>query len=344
MTEINKHGLKRRPPAEVRREVRKRSKFGCVVCRSGFYEYEHIDPQFHDAKEHNPDHICCLCESCHGRVSRGQMSKLAVRTAYDMLQKQSPEEAGPPTGPLDFIDGRAELLIGGLVYNPAVRTLLKYHGENIISLLPGEKAGEPGRISASFTDDRGIETLRLDENEWVGSLDSWDIEVVGPRLTVRREKGSIALILRLDPPGVVVVERLDMRIGSGHILCTDKNWAVGRHCSEELIYWATASIEISTASPAGVAIEFTEPEELAQRHAHFQGMGQSMAIPGGQFAISSHAGLLLIPSGVAIASLCGCFSIGQTAVGPRALSDMRRVIVSHPSRLAEFIGTGLMPG
>jgi magnesium chelatase family protein len=49
--EINKHGLSRTIPAEIRREIRQRSKFGCVICRNAIYTYEHIDPTFVNAKE-----------------------------------------------------------------------------------------------------------------------------------------------------------------------------------------------------------------------------------------------------------------------------------------------------
>jgi len=41
-TAKNRHGLHRRIPAAVEREVRQRCKFGCVVCRAGFYDYHHI--------------------------------------------------------------------------------------------------------------------------------------------------------------------------------------------------------------------------------------------------------------------------------------------------------------
>jgi hypothetical protein len=36
--------------------------------------------------------------------------------------------------------------------------------------------GEPGRISAAFTDDSGRVVLRLVENAFEGSPDTWDIE------------------------------------------------------------------------------------------------------------------------------------------------------------------------
>ena len=86
MAEVNQHGLSRYIPADVRRDVRHRSKFGCVVCRRGFYQYEHIDPPFEDAESHDPDHICCLCGSCHDSVTRGHLSKAMVIAAYRKVQ------------------------------------------------------------------------------------------------------------------------------------------------------------------------------------------------------------------------------------------------------------------
>lgn len=166
--EFNQYGLSRYIPAETRREVRQRSKFGCVICRRGFYQYEHIDPSFENAREHKAEGICCLCGACHDLVTRGQLSKQTVKAAYMKIKNMSFEKAGPPVGPLDFYDGSAELLIGGLLYNPAVRTVIRYNGQDIIRVLPGHQINEPGSISAIFTDDNGKEVLRLEENEWVG--------------------------------------------------------------------------------------------------------------------------------------------------------------------------------
>lgn len=67
----NKHGFSRYIPQETKLEIRRRSKFGCVVCRCAFYQYEHIIPEYHDADEHNPDNMCLLCGHCHDKVTRG---------------------------------------------------------------------------------------------------------------------------------------------------------------------------------------------------------------------------------------------------------------------------------
>lgn len=81
-----------------------------------------------------------------------------------------------------------------------------------------------------FTDEKGNAVLELDENEWVGSLEAWDIEVEGQRITVRQQLGVIALQLRLEPPSGIVVERLDMRIGEHHVLVSAADEALAASC------------------------------------------------------------------------------------------------------------------
>jgi hypothetical protein len=49
-----------------------------------------------------------------------------------------------------------------------------------------------------FTGELRCTLLHVVENEWDGWLYNWDIETVGQRLTVRRERRDISLQLRLD--------------------------------------------------------------------------------------------------------------------------------------------------
>jgi len=71
----NSHGLERRPSVEIRRQLRQEAGFGCVVCGMAIGDYEHIDPEFRDATEHNPDRMAFLCIQCHGKVTRKFWSK-----------------------------------------------------------------------------------------------------------------------------------------------------------------------------------------------------------------------------------------------------------------------------
>lgn len=340
MRHTNKHGLSRNISAEVRRQVRQRSKFGCVICRRGLYQYEHIDPPFEEAKQHDPAKICCLCGACHDAVTRGQISKQLIIIAYQKIQELPNTDVNPPIGPLDFHDGNAELLIGGLLYSPAVRTILRYYGQDLICLSPGKYTGEQGSISAVFTDDLGNIVLRLEENEWIGSLTNWDIEVLGQSITIRQKKGRVVLQLRLAPPGKIVVERLDMRIGDCHVLATEKVYAVGRYIDHEIVAWAHASISIEKSLPVGAAIEFTDPLILEQRDKLIGGIGKELATEDRTTVLNSNAGILIKPIGLAIASMCGSFLIGGLALGPRNLRDMRITVLRYPNLVDQFIATG----
>lgn len=339
MAETNRFGLNRYIPANIRREVRQRSRFGCVVCRRGFYQYEHIDPLFELARTHDAEGICCLCGACHDAVTRGQLSKAMVKIAYENVQTRRVEDVGHPVGPLDFHDGSAELLIGGLLYNPAVQTMLRYHGCDLIKVVPGQ-GGQPGKISATFTDDEGREILKLLENEWIGALENWDIDVVGQRITVRRKHGEISLQLRLDPPGRVVVERLDMRMGDGHVLATEQTYAVGRHTLDGLTSWAHVGVRINRSMQSGAAIEFTDPMSLELRDNFLRDTGKELATQSRELIVSSSAGVMIKPLGIVVASLCGGFDFFGMALGSQSLGDMRRVILSHPEELPRFIATG----
>lgn len=335
-TRINRQGLGRDIPADVRREVRRRSKFGCVICRNGFYEYEHIIP-FAEIRRHDPDHICCLCEQCHGRITRGQWSKDRVRASYTAIQQQTSEEAGPPAGPLDFHSGDAVLAFGDLVYAPAVQTVLRFYGDNLIQLSPGAD-GDPGAISAVFTDDDGNCVLELEENEWVGSLDAWDIEVVGPRISVRKRLGVIALQLRLDPPGRVVVERLDMRIGAHHILASDQSYAVGAYFEDGDLGWVSPHVMVTASAPHGAAIEMADLDELLQRDR--TGRGARLATPDGNFIMHGGVGVLVPALEVSIASGCN-FRLMSSTLGRRSLQEMREAVFHlPPPEMRRFLGTG----
>jgi hypothetical protein len=322
MTETNKNGLSRFIPSDVKREIRRRSKFGCVICRKGLYTYEHIDPVFSDATEHNPNNICCLCAGCHDSVTRGQYSKAYVRSKY--LEIQNSEDAKRPITPLDFHNGRAEILIGGLLYSPLVNTVIRYHGEDLVVVEPGCDA-EPGKISAFFSDPCENFILAINENELIGSLDAWDIEIVGQKIVIRRKKGEVILKLRLDPPGGIVIERLDMRYKDAHILITEYAYAVGRYVSENEIAWCSANLRVLGGSPKGVAIEFYNPSELLHDH-RFKNQG----------IVVSYDGFYIVPLGIAIAKSCNGVAYYSMMSCQKKLDDMRSLIFSNTPGFSAF--------
>ena len=340
---FNRHGLSRSILDPIKRFVRQRSKFGCVVCRAGIYDYEHIEPEFRDATTHDPDGICCLCSSCHTKVTRRQYSKAYVKEKYKEVEAADVAVVPSPYDQLDFHEGKAELKIGGISYDPGVSSVVNYHGQEIFSISPSNGVETAG-ISALFLDNDGNKTLRIQDNVWQGAMEAWDTEVVGPRIKVRKKKGMFAVVLRLEPPGRIVVERLDMRIGNAHILVSETSYAVGRYNDKKDIYWFHATMAHMGQPMAGAsAIEFLTDYEAEWRDQQWKDRrtGMRMATPNDQLVIQTGLGVANKPLGIIIGAKCLHFGFGQLASGgPRNLGKMRQLVFNAPDKVAEYIGTG----
>lgn len=204
--EVNRYGLSRQIPAPIKREVRQRSGFGCVVCGATVYTYHHFDPPFTDARKHDPKGITLLCGKCHTDATRGLLSDGTVRKAAS-----NPKclERGFSHYMLEVGEQFPVLRFGNstLIGNP---TIIRAFGKRLFAIDRPEKSGAPFRISAIFCDQEGREACRIVENEWQGFTSNWDIACTRNEFTVRRAHGEIALRIRHNPPNELTVDRLDM--------------------------------------------------------------------------------------------------------------------------------------
>jgi hypothetical protein len=219
MTEINRHGLSRDIPDPIKREIRRKCGFGCVCCGLAIASYEHIDPEFADAREHDPARMAYLCEGCHSRVTRRFWSKdRVVRAAREPYCLVNPNRRF-----WDKLDVSAEdmmVQIGG-VRCVKVPILLNVKGDDLLFVEPPEEPGAPFRISARFYDLNEQEIFRIDRNEWSGPPTNWDVECVGGRITIRSSPWKIALRLLIKPPKELIVERIDMAYRGERIVGND---------------------------------------------------------------------------------------------------------------------------
>lgn len=205
---MNKHGLSRTIPAAVKREVRRSCGFGCVICGASIIEYEHIDPPFAEAKEHDPDKIALLCPQCHAKVTRDFLSKEAVKEAR--------------RNPHCLKEGYASEFIDVGRQHPRVKfagvTLVECDIPVQVDEVPlfqvkeAEEEGGPFRLSANFANSKGEHSLQIIENEWKVFTGNWDVEVVGGTITIRDAPGQISLKLSVAGRDTIAVEALDMQL------------------------------------------------------------------------------------------------------------------------------------
>ncbi len=208
MAERNQHGLGRYVPMDIRREIRTRCGFGCVICGLAYYDYEHFDPDFKDAKGHSANGMTLLCMQCNQKRARGTLSADTVARAN---ANPKCRQQGFASEVFDFGLEPIEVKIGGASFIDC-GTLIQVRGVDILSFKPPTEPNSPFLLSGLLSDVTGATTLRIVDNEWFAGDENWDVHVIGPLITIRRGPGDIALQIRVMPPHSLVIERIDMQI------------------------------------------------------------------------------------------------------------------------------------
>lgn len=243
---VNRFGLSRDIPAAVKRAVRQRDGFGCVRCGSAIYTYEHVDPPFESAESHEVGDITLLCAGCHDLVTRGHLSKATVK---DLMSAPKCREQGFSFGPLDLGSSWPEVQVGPVTMR-RVPTAIRAAGVDVFSIRPPEAPGAPFRLSAHLTNREGTQALEIVDNEWRSGITTWDVELVGQRITLRDAPGEIILVLRVNPPQGLVLERLNMYVDGVHIQADESHLEVG---AQGRATFTAYSAEISS-SQVGIEI------------------------------------------------------------------------------------------
>lgn len=176
----NKFGLKRYVPSDIRSKIRREAGFGCVICGCVLVDYEHIDPEFNQAKEHNPDKMTLLCIACHGRVTRKILSKKAVWEA-----KSNPKslQYGYVHDLLYVNTEEMEIKIGSSSAKNT-KTILTIHGKPIIWFEPPIEDGEPSKLCAIFYGGNGKPISYVDRNQFRALSTNQDVKSESTELSI----------------------------------------------------------------------------------------------------------------------------------------------------------------
>ena len=105
--------------------------------------------------------------------------------------------------------GFPTVILGGLTLK-CVPVVLEVGGRELLGFSPPESIGIPIGLNALFCNTRGEPIAEIVANEWRAYAHDWDVETVGLRTTIRTGYRDVSLILRVEPPGKIVVERIRM--------------------------------------------------------------------------------------------------------------------------------------
>jgi hypothetical protein len=203
---MNNHSLSRNIPEAIKREVRQRCGFGCVKCGNAIYQYEHFDPEYSDALEHTAVGITLLCGGCHDSKTRGFLSK---ETIIELNKNPKALTDGFSFGPFDIGVAHPEIIIGTVTMTET-ELIIRAFGDDILVITPPVYPEKNFKISATLKNNKGDIILRIVENEWQTLSENWDCTVEGSTITIRSKAGIIDLVLRVNPPNSIVIERLNM--------------------------------------------------------------------------------------------------------------------------------------
>jgi hypothetical protein len=234
---MNKYNLPRHIDEATKLKVRQNSKFGCVVpnCRNAFYTYEHLIPEYKDAKVHDPEKICLACPTHNPRKEgpdgQANYSKQQLIEFYDELKSS---KIGPEIKNMDFFYGLkspVEIKIGESIFNN-IYSLINIDGINVFSFRQNRNPEpfEPKIVfSGTFKKLNGDLLFRIEENEWISDTSHWDIQTANGRITIfDKEKNVIFKAQKIPELNRIEILQLELWYPLFHIKIENEQLLVGR--------------------------------------------------------------------------------------------------------------------
>lgn len=194
-------------PEPIKREVRQRCGFGCVMCGLPVYEYDHMHG-WANAQEHIAEDITLLCSNHHSQKTRGILPLADVleanRNPYNLREGNSEQL------PLHFSGTNAEVVVGTntfmcsspnedfltipITVNNTPLIIIKIEDGNLL-------------ISMQIFDREGNRILCISDNQLAHTTGPWDIQFVGRVLTIREGERNILIEIEFLPPNRIMVNR-----------------------------------------------------------------------------------------------------------------------------------------
>lgn len=210
-------------PSSIKREVRQRCGFGCIICGLPLYEYDHMI-EYSVVKEHNVNNLTLLCDRHHREKTNRLLSVEQVleadKSPYNIVNASFFPYLFNFTG-CDFsiilgnihqsvpnINQKKDFIIPFLVNNKKLLSFEIINGKLFFNLI--------------LLDEKGNLILKIIENELIYNSEQWDIEFVGRRLKIRKAIGEIIFDIEFLIPNSVQIHKADFNCDGYWIKVSDK--------------------------------------------------------------------------------------------------------------------------
>lgn len=193
-------------PRAIKREIRQRCGFGCVVCGIPLYDYDHIE-QFSEVNEHKAENLTLLCSMHHREKTNGLLSISQVREAnlapYNVVKGvSSPYRLNMEGSNFELTMGKCKLMIDNL--NPQNDFIIPFLIDNH-KLISFEIIDGRLFFNLVILNNDGELLLKVEENEMIYNSEQWDVEFVGTRMKLREGSRKIVLDMEFKIPNQVLI-------------------------------------------------------------------------------------------------------------------------------------------
>jgi len=316
MTSKNKFGLSRHIPDEIKKIIRKNSKYGCVVpnCRNIIYEYEHLKPEFKDAKIHDPEKICLTCPTHNPRRTGRKGEELYSKEqliGYYLKIKESTEPLQVTNKDIfSGFDKSIKIQLGSLICEK-ISSLIEINGKNIFSFNSNSDKSifAPDILfNGKFEKPNGKLLFEIVENEWLSNSEHGDLIYKNGVLTIFDEnQHPIFLVRKIPSENKLIIEKLDLWVNPFHIYIEKDELVVARHDLRTDSYIA-AKIEASI-SHQDTAIKLSSDN-----------IGSNIVFDKSKISYSGNSGFAMRDNGIKMAFGAGISKIKRIHI----LTSMKR--------------------
>lgn len=209
-------------PPDIKRAVRKRCGYGCILCGNPFFEYDHI-VEYNLVKRHEEENLTLLCLDHHGRKTRGLLPTSTIRSA-----NAEPYAIKHPEALREMLYFKKESAVIKIATN-SIRVSMS-EGRMIIPFIlykriPFYFRVENGNLllNGEFHDKDGNRLVHIEENEIQYLRQDYDIEKVGSKIIIRKEKRDIIFCVNVNPEDAIIDIEVAIFIYGGISICLEKN-------------------------------------------------------------------------------------------------------------------------
>ncbi|ELY4220333.1 MULTISPECIES: cell division protein [Enterobacteriaceae] len=238
-------------PRPIQREVRQRCGFGCVICGTPLYEYEHME-EWAEVKRHVAEEITLLCDKHHKEKTNGWLPKEDVRKAN--LDPFNLRAGVSPPYTLHFSGSEMSVKIGtDEFFTPITEE------QSFVWVAPVMVDGIPLigfviqdnhiLLNVNLFDRENNPLLTIINNQLIYNINAWDIQLVGTKLTIREKERVILLEIDFKPPNKVVITRgslycngVEVKINGDELRINESGFTSGNK------FWCNVGIGIGSRS------------------------------------------------------------------------------------------------